>query len=110
MRSETWRNPQNVPTVTVISTQRPTLWPSDNDDLDHNRDEDNGGGDDNDDHDSDGEFWQKKNFVAILKYPLCSFAVKLNEEDEEVEATSWTTKMPKAAQPNLNYIGASTIK
>ena len=60
MRSETWRNPQNVPTVTVISTQRLTLWPSDNDDLDHNRDEDNGGGDDNDDHDSDGEFWQKK--------------------------------------------------
>ena len=59
MRSETWRNPQNVPTVTVISTQRLTLWPSDNDDLDHDRDEDNGGGDDNDDHDSDGEFWPK---------------------------------------------------
>ena len=49
-------------------------------------------------------------FVAILKCPMSSFAVKLNEEDEEVEATSWTTKMPKAAQPNLNYIGARTIK
>ena len=47
---------------------------------------------------------------AILKCPMSSFAVKLNEEDEEVEATSWTTKMPKAAQPNLNYIGARTIK
>ena len=32
-------------------------------------------------------------------------SVKLNDEDDEVEATSWTTKMPKAAQPNLNYIG-----
>ena len=51
--------PQNVPTVTVISTQRPTLWPSDNDDLDHDRDEDNGGSDDNGDDDSDGEFWPK---------------------------------------------------
>ena len=44
-----------MPTLAVISTQRSTLWPSDNDD----RDEDNGGGDDNDDHDSGGEFWPK---------------------------------------------------
>ena len=43
-----------------MSTQRSTLWPSDNDD--HNR-EDNGGGGDNDDHDSDGEFWPKFIFV-----------------------------------------------
>ena len=33
------------------------------------------------------------------------FAVKIGEGDCEVGCQSWTTKMPKAAQPNLNYIG-----
>ena len=47
--------------------------------------------------------------MRVFGYEITA-KTKLNEEDEEVEATSWTTKMPKAAQPNLNYIGARTIK
>ena len=29
----------------------------------------------------------------------------LSEGDAEVPCQSWTTRMPKGAQPNLNYIG-----
>ena len=34
----------------------------------------------------------------------------MGEGDGEVSCTAWTTKMPKAAQPNLNYIGLSKVK
>ena len=33
------------------------------------------------------------------------FAEKMGDGDCEVGCTAWTTKMPKAAQPNLNYMG-----
>ena len=28
-----------------------------------------------------------------------------DEENSEIPCTPWTTRMPKYAQPNLNYIG-----
>ena len=30
---------------------------------------------------------------------------KMGDEDAEVACQAWTTKLPKAAQPNLNYMG-----
>ena len=30
---------------------------------------------------------------------------KMGEDDSEVACQAWTTKIPKAAQPNLNYMG-----
>ena len=35
------------------------------------------------------------------------FAEKMGDGDAEVACPVWTTKTPKAAQPNLNYIGKS---
>ena len=29
----------------------------------------------------------------------------MGDEDAEVACQAWTTKLPKAAQPNLNYMG-----
>ena len=33
------------------------------------------------------------------------FLEKMGDGDSEVLCPAWTTKTPKAAQPNLNYIG-----
>jgi hypothetical protein len=34
---------------------------------------------------------------------------KMGQKDCEVYCQPWTTRMPKAAQPNLNYIGKISV-
>lgn len=34
----------------------------------------------------------------------------MGDEDAEVACQAWTTKLPKAAQPNLNYMGRLELK
>ena len=47
---------------------------------------------------------KNKEIVNIFMQDTC-LPEKMGDGDSEVACTAWTTKMPKAAQPNLNYIG-----
>ena len=52
---------------------------------------------------------KNKEIVNIFMQVTC-LPEKMGDGDSEVACTAWTTKMPKAAQPNLNYTGPDKQK